>query len=310
MAATPLTGWCAGTHAAAGPIPVDSLSHPTLAVSPGPRPAKYRPAIPTRAYETGSGARHDPAPAHHPHPPRPPPAPVVPGGPASLRGRPSSLNGALRASLRDGLRPPFTPETSAAPARRQHGQARAYPTSPPAGDHLPLLPAGHGAEPREASRHAREQPGGNVHKDITRDICPASEVQKLDRPFHMRSPGAQPADIGVPGPDAPGRPGFHHRPSQGLPGGGEQPCRGRGLRGAEQHGGGLDALAISVWPLRSKVPQDAGHRTQRLRVINYEITFRRGAPGAGSTPGPLVGSSSLCCTACPRSNRRRSPGRP
>ena len=63
--------------AAAGPIPEDSLSYPTLDVSAGPRPAEHRRAIPTRAYEAGSGARrHHPAPAHRPHPPRPPPSAV------------------------------------------------------------------------------------------------------------------------------------------------------------------------------------------------------------------------------------------
>ena len=67
--------------AAAGPIPEDSLSYPTLDVSAGPRPAEHRRAIPTRAYEAGSGARrHHPAPAHRPHPPRPP----FRGGPHAL----------------------------------------------------------------------------------------------------------------------------------------------------------------------------------------------------------------------------------
>jgi hypothetical protein len=65
--------WCTGTHAAAGPIPGRSLSCPTLGSSEGPRPANSRHANPTREYQNGSGARHDPALVHHPHPARPPP---------------------------------------------------------------------------------------------------------------------------------------------------------------------------------------------------------------------------------------------
>jgi hypothetical protein len=53
---------------------VNVLSEPTLAISVGHRPANSRPADPTREYEPGSGASHDPAPVHRPHPPRSPPA--------------------------------------------------------------------------------------------------------------------------------------------------------------------------------------------------------------------------------------------
>jgi hypothetical protein len=62
---------------------------PSLQLSPGRmrfsaphnHPADNRSAIPTRAYESGSGHGHDAAPAGHPHPPRAPPDPATPGTP-------------------------------------------------------------------------------------------------------------------------------------------------------------------------------------------------------------------------------------
>ena len=98
-----------------------------------------------------------PAPAHHPQPPRPPPAPAFPGAPPA-----GELCGPCEQAARAG-----------------QGLPRLT------GDHLPRLPASTAPSPREASCHAREQPNGNPHKHITRHICPASEEQKLDRPFHI-----------------------------------------------------------------------------------------------------------------------------
>ena len=71
--------WPAGTLAAAGTIPARTIEvSPALVISQGRHPAKHRSAIPTRAYESGSGYGHDAAPAGHPHPPRPPPWPAAP----------------------------------------------------------------------------------------------------------------------------------------------------------------------------------------------------------------------------------------
>lgn len=61
----------------------------TLVISQGHHPANHRSAIPTRAYESGSGHGHDAAPAGHPHPPRPPPRPA-PIPPRPCPRRPSS----------------------------------------------------------------------------------------------------------------------------------------------------------------------------------------------------------------------------
>src|SRR6266496_4416571 len=99
----PQAGRCAGTHAVAGPIPADSLGYPTPDVSAGPRPAEHRPAIPTRVYEAGSGARHHPAPAHRPHPPRPPPSRGGPlAGPGAVAPRMGPASSRLRGQARPG----------------------------------------------------------------------------------------------------------------------------------------------------------------------------------------------------------------
>ena len=71
--------WPAGTLAAAGTTPARTMNaYATLVFSQGHHPANHRSAIPTRAYESGSGHGHDAAPAGHPHPPRPPPEPGHP----------------------------------------------------------------------------------------------------------------------------------------------------------------------------------------------------------------------------------------
>ena len=78
--------WPAGTLAAAGTTPARTMNaYATLVISPGHHPANHRSAIPTRAYESGSGHGHDAAPAGHPHPPRPPPCPAIPPGPCPRR---------------------------------------------------------------------------------------------------------------------------------------------------------------------------------------------------------------------------------
>src|ERR1700691_5723738 len=115
----PQAGRCAGTHAAAGPIPADSLGYPTPDVSAGPRPAEHRSAIPTREYEAGSGARrHHPAPAHRPHPPRPPPPRGGPlAGPEAYGAAPPASR-LLRIALRaTALRAGRDPGASAAPGQ-------------------------------------------------------------------------------------------------------------------------------------------------------------------------------------------------
>jgi hypothetical protein len=71
--------WPAGTLAAAGTNPERTMNaSATLGISQGHHPANNRSAIPTRAYESGSGHGHDAAPAGHLHPPRPPPGPLTP----------------------------------------------------------------------------------------------------------------------------------------------------------------------------------------------------------------------------------------
>src|SRR5271165_1673731 len=73
---TPPSRWRTGTLAVAGTIPVRSVNAAaTLVRSEGHHPAGYRPAVPTRVYESGSdgGSRHA-VPVRHPCPkPRPPP---------------------------------------------------------------------------------------------------------------------------------------------------------------------------------------------------------------------------------------------
>src|SRR5882762_5165115 len=175
-------------------IPVNVLSEPTLAVSEGHRPAHSRPADPTREYEPGSGASHDPAPVHRPYLARPV---ALAAAPAAYRCRPSGLKGAShRAGARRPCGPPLTPEASAARRQETRGQAqpaprhRATPTArattnsgsgtancPP---HRPGAPnqtgrsvlRGAGPARQIANRHAQPETG-------------LRKLQRLDRPFHM-----------------------------------------------------------------------------------------------------------------------------
>ena len=102
---TPPSRWRTGTLAVAGTIPVRSVNAAaTLVRSEGHHPAGYRPAVPTRAYESGSdgGSRHA-VPVRHPCPkPRPPPgakasrnphalaAPIIGSPDPGVKGRPAA----------------------------------------------------------------------------------------------------------------------------------------------------------------------------------------------------------------------------
>ena len=137
------------THAAAGMIPVNVLSEPTLAVSEGHRPANSRPADPTREYEPGSGDSHDPAPVHRPHPPRPPPAVRRPRRAGQDRRPPLRPQGCF--ASRCARRPAAAPDPGASAGRRgrQSGQATACPSMVPARQGLPSAPSLTGATARD-----------------------------------------------------------------------------------------------------------------------------------------------------------------
>src|SRR6266536_190760 len=183
----PQAGRCAGTHAAAGPIPADSLSYPAPDVSQGPRPAEHRPAIPTRAYEAGSGARrHHPAPAHRPHPPRPPPSAVGRWPGRKRTGPPLRRQGCCASRC---ARQPCGPAVTPEPLRPPGQETRTGRGLPPAGP----------ARPAAAARvhpAGTDSPGGkwtackNAHGKRTLSDQPPGDLQKLDGPFHMRSPGS------------------------------------------------------------------------------------------------------------------------
>jgi hypothetical protein len=155
--------WPAGTLAAAGTNPARTMNATaTLALSQGHHPAKHRSAIPTRAYESGSGHGHDAAPAGHLHPPRPPPRPGNPGNPMPCPadcpgGRPPGIKGASGVAAR-ALRAPGP----RAPARViwQRSRPRDQPGTPRTRQANPGKPSDHGTSQ-------------------------AQQQQKLDRPLHM-----------------------------------------------------------------------------------------------------------------------------
>ena len=98
----PLSRWRTGTLAAAGTIPVTAVTAPaTLVRSKGYHPAKRRPAIPARVYESGSGGSRHAAPVRHPCLPRPPPATALSGKPAP---RPQPLHMSRERRLRPRCR--------------------------------------------------------------------------------------------------------------------------------------------------------------------------------------------------------------
>ena len=110
---------------------------------------------------------------------------AVPGGPAQATRLPLRPQGCF-ASLRDGLRPALTPETSAAAAgsgnagrpepapwrRRPAGNSRRRAAFPG------ITTGGPGC-------YAPDSPEETPHNGTNRDLRLADEVQKLDRPFHM-----------------------------------------------------------------------------------------------------------------------------
>ncbi len=185
--------WHAGTLAAAGTIPVTAVNaarRPSCR-SEGHHPANDRPAIPTRAYESGSGHGHDAAPACHPHPPRPPPHPAVtwwvpgaePAGPPlrrqgrSLRSRRCRDRAAPGPGPRRPLRP--LPGSNHGAGHSLPGHRRQAPTgSPPA---TPPQPAT--ATPRHAARPAAAalKPAPQQTKTARHSTSQAQEARKLDR---------------------------------------------------------------------------------------------------------------------------------
>jgi len=173
----PQAGRCAGTHAAAGPIPADSLGYPTPDVSQGPRPAEHRPAIPTRAYEAGSGARrHHPAPAHRPHPPRPPPSAVGRWPGRKRTGPPLQRQGCCASPAATALRAGLDAGASAAPGQ----ETRAGPGLPP-----PPGPASGGRTlpipPEPPAQRASGPRAKTPHGKRTLSDQPPGDLQKLDR---------------------------------------------------------------------------------------------------------------------------------
>src|SRR5262245_59885166 len=123
--------WPAGTLAAAGTTPARTIeASPTLALSQGHHPAKHRSAIPTRAYESGSGHGHDAAPAGHPHPARPPPAgAALTALAATIIGRPAAPpQGRLRRRRASAPRP-LTRATRTPHTRHQGSVQPCQPTA-------------------------------------------------------------------------------------------------------------------------------------------------------------------------------------
>ena len=137
MPVPPPSRWRTGTLAAAGTIPVTAVTAPaTLVRSKGHHPAKHRPAIPTRVYESGSGGSRHAAPVRHPHPPRPPPPPAAhparPSLTADYRLSAARVKGACGVAAR-ALRAPMTrPTARTARQLSGHGRRPARPQHPAA----------------------------------------------------------------------------------------------------------------------------------------------------------------------------------
>jgi len=163
---TPPSWWRAGTLAAAGTTPGRSMGAEAIpGQSQGHHPAGHRPAIPTRAYESGSdGHRRHAAPARHPYPPRPPPALAAPGNPMPAPPdcpgtRRPGVKGACGVAAR-ALRAPVTPGTARVIWQRSRAMG--------------------------PDRHA-PAPHRNPARPSHNDTNQAQEQQKLDGPLHMRS---------------------------------------------------------------------------------------------------------------------------
>ncbi len=169
------------------------LSEPTLAVSEGHRPAHSRPADPTREYEPGSGASHDPAPVHRPYLARPPPL-AVRGGPGrgarSLPVPPLRPQGCFASRWRPtALRAALDPGGLCGPAAGNPGTGPACP-APPGNPHgqghhelgqwdreLPTAPAGC-PQPDRTLRAARRRPGTADSKQARTTRNRAEEAAK------------------------------------------------------------------------------------------------------------------------------------
>jgi len=161
--------WPAGTLAAAGTIPEPPMTvTATLVISAGHHPANHRSAIPTRAYESGSGHGHDAAPAGHPHPQRSPPAPGAaprtscPDRPYH-RLPPARVKGACGVAKTSAPRP-FDPR------RRSHDRGSYQ---------------GMGSD-RHAPRSSHK-PGHITPNQNNTSRNQAQELQRLDEALHMRS---------------------------------------------------------------------------------------------------------------------------
>jgi hypothetical protein len=163
--------WPAGTLAAAGTTPARTMNaYPTLVISQGHHPANHRSAIPTRAYESGSGHGHDAAPAGHPHPPRPPPCPAIPPGPCPRRPSSAPIRdmGTPRPAHNRPSKPAPKPPRPPKP-RRTNLQKLDEPLHMSAQIRSPRAknpqlrgmrqPKVHDREPRQAEHGALHQPG-------------------------------------------------------------------------------------------------------------------------------------------------------
>src|SRR6266487_3284354 len=162
MPAWLISRWRTGTLAAAGTIPVTAVNaYATLARSKGHHPAKRRPAIPTRGYDSGSGGSRHAAPVHHPHPSRPPPATAQPGTPTPGRRLSRSRRPASRAPAAS-LRERSAPHD---PGHRSPGTAAIRAWAQPGTPSAPAQPPGHTPS--------------NTHKT---DSNQAQDLQRLDTP--------------------------------------------------------------------------------------------------------------------------------
>jgi hypothetical protein len=182
--------WPAGTLAAAGTIPARTMNaNATLGFSQGHHPASNRSAIPTRAYESGSGHGHDAAPAGHPTPARSPPGRRRDG---RRRTRISAGDTTPRMSAGPGLStaPGFDKGTLAGALTGQCGQAQeprpaAASLRAPTPCQIPLPPAPGATPCPQRSGRAMDKPTHPLPNQ-------ARSLQDLDGPLHMSALGNVP----------------------------------------------------------------------------------------------------------------------
>src|SRR5205809_2295026 len=135
-------------------IPVNVLSEPTLAISVGHRPAKSRPANPTREYEPGSGESHDPAPVHRLHPPRPPPRLAVPWRAGEDRRPPLRPQGCFASRFARRPAAALDPRASATAAAGITGPAAACPSPGACPPGTPVRPPAYPRDGGGSAHHA------------------------------------------------------------------------------------------------------------------------------------------------------------